>query len=189
VLQGTTLVKKVQLHGQTLIGASASRSHLFVSTDKALQTFDPVSLNEVSRMLWSGGGLSQPAISPTGHVYAVAGDSLYVFPPSLKQLPPNRVLPEGVPTAVSTSGADTKPYVPPLTMSGNRLFACEELDGDNCGKGDYQTIANAFCKKEGFIGSGHIEVKSRKVKAETLDGRFCSKNKCKVFDQIICANN
>ena len=99
------------------------------------------------------------------------------------------MLPESAPTAVSTSGADTKPYKPPLTMSGNRLFACEELDGDDCGKGDYQTIADAFCKKEGFIGSGHIEVDSKKGKAETLDGRYCSKKKCKVFEQIICANN
>jgi hypothetical protein len=146
-------------------------------------------MKELSRMLWSEGGRSQPAIGPTGYVYAVAGSTLYVFPPSLKQLPPNRVLPESAPTAVSTSGADTKPYKPPLTMSGNRLFACEELDGDDCAKGDYQTIATAFCKKEGFIGAGQIKVDSKKVKAETLDGRYCSKNKCKVFEQIICANN
>ena len=26
------------------------------------------------------------------------------------------------------------------------------------------------------------------VQAETLDGRFCSKSKCKVFEQIVCAN-
>jgi hypothetical protein len=43
--------------------------------------------------------------------------------------------------------------------------------------------------QEGFIGSGQIKVDSKKVKAETLDGRYCSRNKCKVFEQIICANN
>ena len=189
VLNGRNVDKKIALHSASYASASASRTHLFVSTDDAIQTFDPATMKELSRMLWSEGGRSQPAIGPTGYVYALAGSTLYVFPPSLKQLPPNRVLPESAPTAVSTSGADTKPYKPPLTMSGNRLFACEELDQDDCGKGDYQTIADAFCKKEGFVGSGHIKVDSKKVKAETLDGRFCSKNKCKVFEQVICANN
>lgn len=189
VLDGRSVVKKAQLFPYSFASATASRTHLFVSTKDALHTFDAASLAEVSRMAWSDGGLSQPAISPLGYVYAVASDALYVFPPAGKQLPPTRVLPESAPTAVSTSGADTKPYKPPLTMNGNRLFACEELDGDNCGKGDYQTIADAFCKKEGFIGSGQILVDSKKVKAETLDGRYCSKKKCKVFEQIVCANN
>ena len=191
VLNGAAVDKKITLHSASFASASASRTHLFVSTNDAIQTFDPVSLTELSRMLWSEGGQSQPAISPLGYVYAVAGNALYVFPPSLKQLPPNRVLPQPGATVVSTDTAtqDSKPYKPPLTMSGNRLFACEELDGDDCGKGDYNTIATAFCKKEGFIGAGQIKVDSKKVKAETLDGRYCSKNKCKVFEQIICANN
>jgi hypothetical protein len=30
------------------------------------------------------------------------------------------------------------------------------------------------------------DVDSRKVKAETLDGRLCTKKKCKVFDRIVC---
>ena len=189
VLDGRNVVKKIRLFPYSGTSAAASRNHLFVATKDAIHTFDSTSLEELSHMMWYEGGLSQPAIGPTGYVYAVAGNAFYVFPPSLKQLPPNRVLPESAPTAVSTSGADTKPYKPPLTMSGNRLFACEELDGDDCGKGDYQTIADAFCKKEGFVGSGHILVDSKKVKAETLDGRYCTKKKCKVFEQIICANN
>ncbi|NJO34555.1 MAG: hypothetical protein HC869_16915, partial [Rhodospirillales bacterium] len=49
--------------------------------------------------------------------------------------------------------------------------------------------ATAFCKKQGFVGAGKVDVDSKKVKAETLDGRFCSKNKCKVFEEIRCANN
>jgi hypothetical protein len=60
---------------------------------------------------------------------------------------------------------------------------------DNTGFGDYHTIADAFLKKVGFIGSGHIKVDSKKGKAETLDGRLRSKNKCKEFEQMICANN
>jgi hypothetical protein len=191
VLDGRNVVTKIPLAGYSNASATASRTHLFVSTTDAIQTFDPASLTELSRMPWSEGGRSQPVISPLGYVYAVAGDALYVFPPSLKTLPPNRVVPQTGVAVVSTDTAtqDSKPYKPPMTMSGNRLFACEELDGDDCGKGDYDTIATAFCKKEGFIGAGHIQVDNKKVKAETLDGRYCTKKKCKVFEQIICANN
>ncbi|MBX7201171.1 MAG: hypothetical protein K1X51_17525 [Rhodospirillaceae bacterium] len=192
VIDGRIVVKRLPLLGYSFASAAASRTHIFVSTTDAIQTFDTATLTEVSRMLWSGGGTSQPAISPLGYVYAVADDGLFVFPPA-KQLPPNRVTPLTGTTVVSTdpgaSTQDSKPYVPPLLPSGNRLFACEKLDGDDCGKGDYNAIATAFCQKEGFIGAGQIKVDTKKVKAETLDGRFCSKKKCKVFEQIICANN
>ena len=102
---------------------------------------------------------------------------------------PKAGLPVATDPGPATGPQRNRRYKPPITANGNRLFACEELDGDDCGKGDYQTIATAFCKKEGFIGAGQIKVDSEKVKAETLDGRYCSKNKCKVFEQIICANN
>ena len=187
VLQNNQIADKLEVPGTSIVSPVASQTHVFISTSEALITLDAGSLAEVARVGWNG-GQSQPAIGPKGHVYAISGNTLFVFPPA-RQLPPNRTIPESAPTAVSTAGADTKPYKPPLTMNGNRLFACEELDGDNCGKGDYQTIADAFCKKEGFIGSGHILVDSKKVKAETLDGRYCSKKKCKVFEQIVCANN
>jgi hypothetical protein len=174
VLDGRNVVKKVALAGNASASATASRTHLFVSTTDALQTFDPATLTELSSMPWSEGGRSQPVISPLGFVYAVAGDTLFVFPPA-KQLPPNRVTPVTGTAVVSTDpGAttqDSKPYKPPMTANGNRLFACEQLDGDDCGKGDYNTIATAFCKKEGFIGAGQIKVDSKKVKAETLDGQ------------------
>ena len=191
VIEGRIVVKRLPLVDYSFASAAASRTHFFVSASDDLQTFDTATLTEVSRMPWGGGGTSQPVISPLGYVYALSADGLFVFPPP-KQLPPNRVTPEtGTPVVSTDPGAtqDSKPYKPPLTMNGNRLFACEKLDGDDCGKGDYQTIADAFCKKEGFIGAGQIKVDTKKVKAETLDGRFCSKKKCKVFDQIVCANN
>ncbi len=192
VIDGRNIVKTMPLVDYSFASAAASRTHIFVSASNALQTFDTATLQEVSRMSWGGGGTSQPVISPLGYVYAVAGDGLFVFPPA-KQLPPNRVTPQVGTTVVSTDpGTATqgsKPYVPPLLASGNRLFACEKLDGDDCGKGDYNAIATAFCQKEGFVGAGQIKVDTKKVKAETLDGRFCSKKKCKVFDQIVCANN
>jgi hypothetical protein len=189
VLQDNVVATQLGLAGRSIVSPVASQTHVFVSMPDGFFTLDANSLTQVSQVNWGNGGQSQPAIGPKGHVYAIASNTLYVFPPPRRQLSPDRVLPESAPTAVSTSGADTKPYKPPLTMIGNRLFACEELDGDNCGKGDYQTIADAFCKKEGFIGSGQIKVDSKKAKAETLDGRYCSRNKCKVFEQIVCANN
>jgi hypothetical protein len=185
VLENNAVAARVTLYGNSIVSPAASQTHVFVSMPEAFITLDASSLAEVSRVSWTGGGTSQPAIGPKGHVYAIAAGTLYVFPPPRQKLinPPTAVL------EPAAAGADTKPYKPPLTMNGNRLFACEELDQDDCGKGDYQTIADAFCKKEGFIGSGHILVDSKKVKAETLDGRYCSKKKCKVFEQIICANN
>jgi hypothetical protein len=96
---------------------------------------------------------------------------------------------ESVATNPEPSLPSAKTFKDPMTASGNRLFACEELDQDDCGKGDHRTIAAAFCKKQGFAGAGDVDVDSKKVKAETLDGRFCSKTKCKVFEEIDCANN
>ena len=146
----------------------------------------------MSRIDWVGGGLNPPAIGPKGHVYAIASNILFVFPPPIKK--PMTVVNQpktGLPVATDPSpatGPQQQSYKPPITANGNRLFACEELDQDDCGKGDYQTISTAFCKKLGFLGAGDVDVDTKKVKAETLDGRFCSKNKCKVFEQIVCAN-
>jgi hypothetical protein len=58
---------------------------------------------------------------------------------------------------------------PPLSKNGYRLFACLELDGDDCGKKDYREIASQFCAKEGY-GEAKYKVETRKVKAETLEG-------------------
>jgi hypothetical protein len=34
-----------------------------------------------------------------------------------------------------------------MTANGTRLYACEELTGDDCGKADAKSIAQAFCQK------------------------------------------
>jgi hypothetical protein len=86
----------------------------------------------------------------------------------------------------ATTSPQEKVYDPPLTTDGNRLFACEELDQDDCGKGDHKDISLAWCQKQGYPKVKDYDVDSKKLKAETLDGRFCSKNKCKVFDTIAC---
>ena len=200
VLNNVTVAGKFRLPGASIASAAASRTHLFVSTTAALHTFDATSLNEVAKLDWTGGGMSPPVIGPLGHVYAIANSSLFVFPPPLN-----------LPTTGTTSGTTGGPvlgggvfqdsgvpapapatpqsqsYTPPLTANNNRLFACEKLDGDDCGKGDHRAIAAAFCAKSGYGQSPQFDVDSKKVKAETLDGRYCSKKKCKVFEEIVCA--
>lgn len=180
-LRGASTEKTVTLPGHSIASAAASRNHVFVSTVGALHTFDKATMSEIAKFEWQRGGASPVAIGPQGHVYAIADDRLFVFSPLGSgggifqdgDIPPPRT-------------AQSQTYKPPLTPNSNRLFACEELDGDDCGKGDYRSIAKAFCSKQGFVEADDIKVDSKKVKAETLDGRFCSKNKCKVFDRITC---
>ena len=81
---GRNVDKKIALHSASFAGASASRTHLFVSTEDAIQTFDPASMKELSRMLWSGGGASQPAIGPT-RLYLCRGRQHAVRVPALAQ--------------------------------------------------------------------------------------------------------
>ena len=193
VLRTGQVVSTRQAPGGSIVSAAASRTHLFVSTQNAFLTYDADTMAELARIDWVGGGVNQPAIGPQGHVYAIASNILFVFPPP-NQVPIGGTVAQPLDPTVDTNpnpapAPDAKTFKDPMTANGNRLFACEELDQDDCGKGDYQTIATAFCKKQGFIGAGKVDVDSKKVKAETLDGRFCSKKKCKVFEAISCANN
>ncbi|NJO34556.1 MAG: PQQ-like beta-propeller repeat protein [Rhodospirillales bacterium] len=196
LLNGRQVTARVSLAGASIVPAAASRTHVFLSTETAFQTFDPQSLTEIGRVEWNNGGKSPPVIGPQGHVYAVADQTLFVFGRPLTSnanggggggpvVVGGGVLEDtGTPAPQPTSQAQA--YKPPFTTNGNRLFACEELDGDDCGKGDYRSIAKAFCAKNGFANADDIDVDSKKVKAETLDGQYCTKKKCKVFDQIVC---
>jgi hypothetical protein len=211
VVQGTQ-TQHVQVLVESIASAAASRTHLFVSTASGFYTYDANTLKQVAKINWVGGGLNPPAIGPKGHVYAIASNILFVFP-SPKQWPgggatiadqPMVATQPGTPpklpgggatiieprTIATDPGSNTQPaaqtYKPPLTANGNRLFACEELDQDDCGKGDYTDISLAWCQKQGYVKAKGYDVDSRKVKAETLSGQFCSKNKCKVFDTIAC---
>ena len=192
LLNGAQVANEVQAPGGSIVSGAASLTHLFVSTQDAFLTYDPFTMTELARIDWVGGGANQPAIGPKGHVYAMASNILFVFPPPKQTTAGGAVAqPLGQPIATNPEPTvpNAKTFKDPMTANGNRLFACEELDQDDCGKGDYQTIATAFCKKQGFVGAGDVDVDSKKVKAETLDGRFCSKKKCKVFEAISCANN
>jgi hypothetical protein len=179
--------------GRSIASAAASLTHLFVSGEDGFVTFDANSLAQVARFDWVGGGLNPPVIGPKGHVYAIASNILFVFPPPKLGNSTIRQPQSDVTIATNPDPASTSPqersYDPPMTTNGNRLFACEELDQDDCGKGDHKDISLAWCQKQGYPKVKNYDVDGKKVKAETLDGRYCSKNKCKVFEQIICANN
>ncbi len=191
VARGSEIAAIMSSAGRTIAPAAASRTHFFVSAEDGFVTYDAVTAAEVARVGWSGGGLNPPAIGPQGHVYAIAGNALYVFgPPIQKPLGGGAVSQPLEPLATDPGEQTTQPsartFKPPLTANGNRLFACEKLDQDDCGKGDYRSIAKAFCQGQGFAKAEDIDVDSRRVKAEALDGSFCAKNKCKVFDKIVC---
>ncbi len=208
--------------GETYTAIAASYTHLYVSFTDALLTFANPGFSPAGRFDWTGGGQNPPAIGPKGHVYAIANNAIYVFPPpkatvfdnvgvyqpGLPSSPVSEVDGSGNATSGNapmvmqpalpiapmqpvqpTSQAQTQRFQPPMTSNGNRLFACEELDQDDCGKGDHKDISLAFCQAQGFARADRYDVDSRKVRAERLDGQFCSKNKCKVFDTIDCANN
>ncbi len=89
VLREGKLVSWVWLPGQSVVSAAASRTHVFVSTVNAFVTFDAAAQVALSTFHWVGGGLWPPAIGPQGHVYAMASNVLFVFPPP----PPRPVMP------------------------------------------------------------------------------------------------
>jgi len=185
VLRGASEEITVALPGESIASAAASRNHVFVSTASALHTFDKATMQEVARFDWQRGGASPVAIGPQGHVYAIADDRLYIFPPTLQVT--------GTPSPSTPPPAPTNPqsprYDPPKSKNGYALFACLELDGDDCGKQDHREIAGLFCAKEGYAAVEKFDVDTKKTKAETLQGdEYCSKKKCKVFDEIVCKN-
>jgi hypothetical protein len=220
IMSGAAVERSVELKGESIAAPAASRNHLFVSTAFALYTLNKATLQKAGEFSWAPrGGTSQPVIGPKGHVYAIAQDRLYIFPPSRlpdipdvgsvpvittntpQPLPPPASVPADGSTAHSVpdiqpvdaqSSPDiqqdlpSKTYKPPMTAGGNRLFACLELDGDDCGNAQQRDVAAAFCRSQGFDRAEDLDVDTKRGTAETLDGQLCSKKKCKVFDQIVC---
>jgi hypothetical protein len=80
-LRDGAIVSRINLSGGTIAGAAASRTHVFVSTSDALYTLDAGATASVFRFPWVGGGIWSPAVGPQGHVYAIASNVLFVFPP------------------------------------------------------------------------------------------------------------
>lgn len=199
VLNGDQIDTRIATDDFSMASAAASHNQFFLSTYHHFITFDSNTMEEVGRYDWPDGGLSSPVIGPQGNVYVISGNALYVFPgpgqtttaksgagaepPPVTQSPA-----EPAPADPTTPPAQSsrQAYKPPLTTNGNRLFACENPDGDDCGKGDAKEIAKAFCAKQGFTGVDDIDTDTKKVKAETLDGQLCTQKKCKVFSKIVC---
>lgn len=190
ILNNWSQERTVPLPGESIVSAAASRTHLFVSTAGSFLTFDPGTWAKLAEISWVGGGTFTPAIGPFGHVYGMANNVLFVFPPPVAATAaPLGGATDQPPVADPSPPAATpasKHYSGPTTNAGHRLFACAELDGDDCGKSTNKAIALAFCQSQGFTDVTKVDTETRKGKAARLDGQFCAKEKCKVFDEIVC---
>jgi hypothetical protein len=74
-----------------LAPAAASRTYVYISTGAFLVTLDARTLQIVASYDWEEGGISSPAIGADGRVYAIAGETLFAFPPPPRC--PRRVCP------------------------------------------------------------------------------------------------
>ncbi len=77
----------------------------------------------------------------------------------------------------------TQRYEPPTGPSGLPLLACLTLDGHQCGA----AAALAFCQAQGYARASKYDTERKTGKAETLSGEACPTKRCKVFDQVTCA--
>jgi hypothetical protein len=84
LLRDGKVVSTASLPGFSYAAAASSRTHVFVSTTDALVTFDADAKRRLQTFDWVGGGTSPPAIGPSGQVYAIASNILFVFPPPLQ---------------------------------------------------------------------------------------------------------
>jgi hypothetical protein len=73
-------------------------------------------------------------------------------------------------------------FAPPLAKSGLRLYACQSLDSDVCGR----PVADTFCQQQGFARTESYGTDRTKGPVETIAGETCTKKKCKVFEEIVC---
>lgn len=80
VLRGSTWLHQVRYPGQTIAPAAVSRTHIYVSTAGSMRSYDVNTLAQVGETDWFGGGLSSPAIGPSGRVYALASNVLFIWP-------------------------------------------------------------------------------------------------------------
>lgn len=81
IIDNATVTTHVDLPADTISGVTVSRNHIFVSTVNQLLTFDANSFAQLASFAWTGGGQSTPGIASDGRVFALAGDTLFVFSP------------------------------------------------------------------------------------------------------------
>ncbi len=121
ILRGGLVDATVTLPGQSVAAAAASRNYLYVSTVLGLHTLDPQTLTELANFEWTRGGVNTPVIGPQGHVYAIADDTLFVFPPtSGAPAPKTGVFQDsGIPAPAGGGGVLQEiPATPPATKTG-----------------------------------------------------------------------
>lgn len=96
VLNRNQVLLRRTLSGQSIASAAASRNHVFIATTRALFTLDAATLSVVKEFPWTRGGLWPPVIGPRGHVYAMASNILFVFPPPVHACPECAPTPGGL---------------------------------------------------------------------------------------------
>jgi hypothetical protein len=78
---------RLQLSGLTIARPAASTTHVFIATTDGLYTLGADGRSVASTFPWTNGGIWSPAIGPRGHVYAMAANILFVFPPGPRVYP------------------------------------------------------------------------------------------------------
>ena len=81
MIAGNLSITSDNLDGESVAPAAASCTYFYVASAGAFATYDVRTLRVVATMPWFGGGRSPPAIGPAGHVYAVASNAMFIFPP------------------------------------------------------------------------------------------------------------
>ena len=80
VLRGSDKLQSVKYPGQTIAAAAVSQTHIYISTAGSMRSYDVNTLAKVGEVAWFGGGQSSPAIGPSGRVYALASNVLFIWP-------------------------------------------------------------------------------------------------------------
>ncbi len=81
VLRDGIIDSQSTLLGGSIVPAAASCTNVFVSTTDGLLTYDAAARVQLLKFPWVGGGIWPLAIGPTGRVYAIASNILFIFPP------------------------------------------------------------------------------------------------------------
>lgn len=80
ILQGSAVVSHIDYAAESIAPPAVSRNHIFVSTASSLRTYDAHSLAKLAEFDWNGGGQNGPVIGPSGKLYALASNVLFIWP-------------------------------------------------------------------------------------------------------------
>ena len=105
---------RIPIAGNSAASVAASLNYFYVSSVDAFTTFNIFNQQQVARFDWVGGGQHPPAIGPKGHVYAMASNILFIFPPPRT-------------TAMTTGGSQVQMVVGAQAQSN-----CKAYDSIDC---------------------------------------------------------